>query len=299
MPSSTMIRRTAATLAVVASAALLTPGVAMAEPVAPDAVTVTAPAQTPGNGALAAAITELTKSAADPAALAAAKALLSGTPQIESTPAADTAATPAADATDFAASLAAADAMLKKLGIQSFINPTVAFNCVAPTEDNPFGVVAAVGGAAPGPYIVPGLTVPTALKPFLPAGFSPELVGDGETLYGFFPAGITADGGGTGMQVAWFNIDTFKGGFVDMAPVGTTITDQLIEQVKKVRNLNAAEEATVRSVIGPLAKAFSLPGARLAPVETGSGTVLSAVFGTVQNGERSCFFLPMIGITQV
>ncbi|WP_028462738.1 hypothetical protein [Nocardia sp. 348MFTsu5.1] len=299
MPSSMMIRRSAAVLAVGLSAALLTPAMALAAPVAPDAVTVTAPAQTPGNDALKAAIAALTKSAVDPAALAAAKALLSGTPQIESTPAAEITATPAADATDFAASLAAADAALEKLGIQSFINPSVAFNCVAPTEDNPFGLVPAVGGAAPGPYVIPGLKVPEFLKPFLPAGFSPELVGDGETLFGFVPAGITADGGGTGMQVAWFNIDTFKGGFVDMAPVGTTITDQLIKQVKKIRNLSPTEEATARAVISPLAKAFDLPGARLAPVATGNGTVLSAVFGTVQNGDRSCFFLPMIGITQV
>ena len=42
-----------------------------------------------------------------------------------------------------------------------------------------------------------------------------------------------------------------------------------------------------------------LGGARVAPVDTGSGTVLAAVFGTVTNGETSCFFLPTVGIVDV
>ena len=293
MPSSTLIRRSAAALAVVASAALLSPAVAVAEPVAPDSASLTAPKQIPGDDALKAAIAELAKTAGDPAALAAAKALLGGTTQIESTPA----ATPAADAADLPGSLAAADEALRKLGIQSFINPTVAFNCVEATADNPFGLVPAVGGAAPGPYVVPGVPVPALVKTLFP-GFTPELVGDGETLFGFFPAGITADGKSTGMQVAWFNVNTLKGGFKDMTPVGTTVVDKILEQIPGTSPLATTARAELTKILTPLVDAFSLPGSRLAPVETGNGTVLSAVFGTVQNGERSCFFLPMIGITQ-
>ena len=298
MPSSSMFRRSAATLAVVAFAALLSPAMAGAEPVAPEATTLTAANQIPGDDALKAAIAELGKSAGDPAALAAAKALLGGTSQIEPTAAAEVTATPAASATDLVGSLAAADAALRKLGIQSFINPTVAFNCVESTADNPFGLVPAVGGAAPGPYVVPGVEVPGIVKTLFP-GVSPELVGDGETLFGFFPSGITADGKDTGMQVAWFNVNTLKGGFKDMAPVGTTVVDKIVEQIPGTSPLATTARAEITKILTPLVDAFTLPGSRLAPVETGNGTVLSAVFGTVQNGDRSCFFLPMIGITQV
>ena len=57
-------------------------------------------------------------------------------------------------------------------------------------------------------------------------------------------------------------------------------------------------EAAIAERISAVVNNVSVKGARLAPVETGNGTVLSAVFGTVQNGNRSCFFFPMIGITQ-
>ena len=45
--------------------------------------------------------------------------------------------------------------------------------------------------------------------------------------------------------------------------------------------------------------ALPLGGARAVPVETGKGSVLAAVFGTVQNGANSCFFFPTVGITNV
>ena len=101
------------------------------------------------------------------------------------------------------------------------------------------------------------------------------------------------------MQVAWFNVNTFKGGFEDMAPVGTTVVDKIDRAGEEGQEPQPPpKKPRSRRSSAPLAKALSLPGSRLAPVETGNGTVLSAVFGTVQNGERSCFFLPMIGITQ-
>ena len=287
MPSSPKLRRGVAALAIAASGALLMPALATAEPAAPVGTTLTAPEHTPGDAELTSAIGTLQKKSGDPIALAAAKALLGGTGQVP-TEVAGTAATPVADSSDLFGLLAEANESLRKLGIQSFINPSAAFNCTAPTESNPLGLVPAVGGAIPGPYFLPGLK--------LPAGLDANLIKDGETLFGFVPAGITADGAATGMQVAWFNVNTLKGGFADMAPVGTTIVDLLMKNVPA--SFPAAIRTAIAERISAVVNNVSVKGARLAPVETGNGTVLSAVFGTVQNGNRSCFFFPMIGITQ-
>lgn len=301
MPNSPLIRRSVAALAITTCAALMSPaaiaGAAPADPapVAPADLSLTAPEKVPGNDVLASAIRALQKSAKDPGSLSAARALLEGSGQLPTTeasaPAAapdapiPAAATPAADAGDIVSLLAQANKTLEALGIQSFINPSVAFNCTAPTDWNPFGLLPAVGGAVPGPFFVPGLE--------LPPGVDANLVEDGETLFGFVPAGITKDGAGTGMQVAWFNVDTLKGGFVNMAPVGKTLVDIWLAKVPagKIKDI-------AKSLLTPIANGLSVPGSRLAPVKTGNGTVLSAVFGTVENGNRSCFFLPMIGITQ-
>jgi hypothetical protein len=286
MPNSPLLRRGVVALAIAASGALLAPALATAEPAAPADSTLAAPQNTPSDAELAAAIASLEKKPSDPAALAAASALLSGTGQLPTTPGttAAPAATPAADTSDLFSALAEANESLRKLGIQSFINPSAAFNCTDPTESNPFGLVPAVGGAVPGPYFLPGLT--------LPGDLDSDLVKDGETLFGFFPAGITSDGSATGMQVAWFNVNTLKGGFVDMAPVGTTIVDILL------KNVPADIQKFIKQPLTDLANSVSVKGGRLAPVETGNGTVLSAVFGTVQNGSHNCFFFPMIGITE-
>ena len=58
---------------------------------------------------------------------------------------------------------------------------------------------------------------------------------------------------------------------------------------------SAAKNALLRSTLG----AIGSNGVRAVPVETDKGTVLSAMFGTIQNGERTCFFLPTVGITDV
>lgn len=289
MSNSPLIRRGIIALAITASASLMLPATAGAEPVPPADLTLTAPTSVPSDQVLAKAIAELQKTKKDPGSLSAAKAILGGVPQLAATPAAEpvpaAAATPAASPTDVVTLLAGANETLRKLGIQSFINPSVAFNCTDPTEANPFGLLPAVGGAVPGPYFLPGIT--------LPAGIDANLVKSGETLFGFVPAGITKDGNGTGMQVAWFNINTFQGGFVDMAPVGQTLVDIWLAKVP-----NGPLKDVAQKLLTPIANSLSVPGSRLAPVKTGNGTVLSAVFGTVENGSRSCFFLPMIGITQ-
>lgn len=285
MPNSPLIRRGLVALAITAGASLMVPAIAGAEPVPPADLTLTAPTTIPGDQVLTAAIAELQKAHKDPGALSAAKAILGGVARSAITPAAETTSTPAASPADVAGLLAEANEILRKLGIESFINPSVAFNCTDPTDANPLGLLPAVGGAVPGPYFLPGVD--------LPRGIDANLVKSGETLFGFVPAGITKDGTGTGMQVAWFNVDTFQGGFVDMAPVGTTLVDIWLAKVPSGSLKDAA-----RTLLVPIADRLSVPGSRLAPVKTGNGTVLSAVFGTVENGSRSCFFLPMIGITQ-
>ena len=135
------------------------------------------------------------------------------------------------------------------------------------------GLVTAGAGAVAGPW--PMKTDPlTQLKPLLdmiPGVKLPEklnLVEKGETAYAFVPASPTAGSGGT-MQVAWFNTSTLQGGFADLDP----ITDR-----------------TALTAL-PL-----LSGVRLAPVKTGSGTILSAVFGNASNGTQNCWFLPAVGI---
>ncbi|MGW0452913.1 hypothetical protein [Gordonia sputi] len=169
------------------------------------------------------------------------------------------------------------ESALKTLGIQPF-SPAIAPFCAAPTDDNPLGIVTGAAGAAPGPWpakeepmkvveplapllkLIPGITLPEKLN----------LVGKGETAFAFVPAAVgtgTADDGQ--MQVAWFNTSTLQGGFEKLAPV----TDPRAK------------------ILLPL-----LSGVRLAPVKTGSGTILAAIYGTSNNAGRSCFFLPAIGV---
>ncbi|WP_279097512.1 hypothetical protein [Gordonia bronchialis] len=163
-------------------------------------------------------------------------------------------------------------ALLKALGIQT-LTPSVAPFCATPTADNPLGLVTGGAGAVAGPWpmkqdplqqlapiltLIPGVKLPEKLN----------LVDKGETAYAFVPATTTSGTGGK-MQVAWFNTTTLQGGFADLAPV----TDK--------RTLTVL----------PL-----LSGVRLAPVKTGSGTILSAVFGTAQVGSATCVFLPAVGV---
>jgi len=198
-------------------------------------------------------------------------------------------ATPsAASGTDVLALLSEANAALRKLGIQPFLNPSVAFNCVAPTASNPLGIAPAAGGAIAGPWAAPGVTLPKI--PFV--NIDPNVVKDGQTLYGFVPAGITSDPTATGMQVAWFNANTGKYGVAGMGKAGQTLMDQWLSNVPA-----GPIKTGAAMVLGNLVNALAPAGSRLAPVDTGKGTVLSAVFGTVNNGGRSCFFLPMVGVT--
>lgn len=167
-------------------------------------------------------------------------------------------------------------AVLRAAGIQTF-TPSIAPFCAAPTADNPLGLVTAGAGAVAGPWpmtsepttpinqilqMIPGVKVP----PLAPI----NLVRDGQTGYAFVPASPVTDGK---IQVAWFNTSTLQGGFADLQ----SLTD----------NPQAALLTKMLPALGAI---------RLAPVDTGKGTILSAVYGTARNGSQSCFFLPAVGI---
>ncbi|GAC66451.1 hypothetical protein [Gordonia soli] len=261
-PTSRLRRRLRASVVGVvigAAAAFGLPATASAEPVAP--TTITWPA-IPFDSELAAAVRMLKAAGVDKMALSAAQAIIGSAGQLSSQQvAAKVPGVPVAQSDPLA--------ILKLLGIQP-LTPSVAPFCQAPTPDNPLGLVTAGAGAVRGPwplakepalpFPIPGVTLPKL-----------NLVDNGETAYAFVPA--TTAGSGTtdpgSVRVAWFNTTTLQGGFADLAPVAK----------------------------GPVTAALPLlSNIRLAPVKTGNGTVLSAVFGSVNNGNRSCFFLPAVGI---
>jgi hypothetical protein len=194
-------------------------------------------------------------------------------------------ATDVAGPADLASLIGTANQALEGLGLTPFFYPTGALNCSA-VPGTPLGIVPAVAGAAPGPYAIPGLpTVP---------GVDTNLVGKGETLFAFVPAGVVNDAADkTGMQVAWFNVNTFQGGFAEMGGLGETLMGTLLSRVPD------QFKAIGESILAPVVNAIPSAGVRLAPVETGSGTVLAAVFGQVTHDGQTCAFLPTIGLTQV
>ncbi|MGW0025777.1 hypothetical protein [Rhodococcus sp. NPDC003383] len=262
------MRLTSAAAAVTAAAALALPTVASADPVAPAAEP--APVVTP----LPAVLDALHSTAgADPTAVAAAEAIAGARGGV----------TDVADANPVSAYQDAIE-FLRKLGIEPFLYPTGAPFC---NEDSglPLGIAPAVAGAVPGAW-------PDLKLPGLPAL---NAVDPGQTLFAFVPAGIERDGEDTtGMQVAWFNVSTFKGGFVPMGTISEAAAAAVPDEIPEILRPMVSE------AIGQFfSSAVPLGGARVAPVDTGSGTVLAAVFGTVTNGETSCFFLPTVGIVDV
>ncbi|NEW41703.1 hypothetical protein GV793_22685 [Nocardia cyriacigeorgica] len=172
---------------------------------------------------------------------------------------------------------------LRALGVEPFLYPTAAAFC---HDTNALGLVPAVAGAVPGPWPTMPFTVP---------GVDLSAVKAGQTMFAFVPYGITEDGTNTtGMQVAWLNISNGRGGSAVMGPMAEVVTGMIPPQIP------VELRPTVERIISDFFLA-ALPagGVRAVPVDTGSGTVLAAVFGTVQNGDRSCFFLPTVGITEV
>lgn len=180
--------------------------------------------------------------------------------------------------------ISALDSAVRALGLQPFFWPTVALGCSA-VDGVPLSAVPAMAASAPGPYAVP--------IPGLPDVLNPDLVGPGEAIYAFVPAGVVNDPDTTGMQVAWFNLSTLQGGFVEMSGFTRTLSDAILAQFpEQVRGQLAGP---VAAVVATLPSA----GVRLAPVQTGSGTILAAVFGQIHHGDKTCLFLPSVGVTQV
>jgi len=173
---------------------------------------------------------------------------------------------------------------LRRLGVEPFLYPAIAPFC---SEDGalPLGTVPAAAGALPGPW--PNID-------FAPLAVDLNVVDPAQTLFAFVPLGLEGDADTSGIQLAWFNINTLQGGFVPMG----TMTEAAAQAVPS--NVPEEMRPLVEAAISRfITDAVPFGGVRVAPVETGSGTVLSAIFGTVQNGDASCFFLPTIGIVDV
>ncbi|MBU3064047.1 hypothetical protein KO481_21260 [Nocardia sp. NEAU-G5] len=172
---------------------------------------------------------------------------------------------------------------LQRFGIEPFLYPSAAAFC---RQGTTMGLVPAIAGAVPGPWPKTTVQVP---------GVDLSAVKSGQTMFAFVPYGVGPDGADTsGMQVLWFNAATGRGGLAPMGTLTQVATAMVPAQVpEEMRPL--AREAIQNFLVASL----PLGGVRAVPVDTGSGTVLAAVFGTVRNGNRDCFFLPTVGVTEV
>lgn len=173
-------------------------------------------------------------------------------------------------------------AALRALGIDPFLYPTAAAFC---SGTSTLGVVPALAGAIPGPWPKTGITIP---------GLDLASVKSGQTLFTFVPFGVKNPDNLGGMRVAWFNAANFKSGIVGMGPFADLIPSMIPASVPP--NLRLLAEQTLTTMFD---RSLPLGGVRAVPVDTGRGLVLAAMFGTVENGGRSCFFLPTVGISLV
>jgi hypothetical protein len=182
----------------------------------------------------------------------------------------------------FGAYQSAIDA-LRAFGMDPFLYPTAAAFCSNATT---LGLVPAVAGAVLGPWPKTNVPIP---------GLDLSAVKAGQTLFTFVPYGVAPDTSSvSGMRVAWLNLSNGRSGSTAMGPLSDVFRAMVPpEMPPEIRPL--AE----RAVQEFFAAALPVGGVRAIPVDTGSGTVLAAVFGTVDNGGRSCFFLPTVGIVSV
>ena len=172
---------------------------------------------------------------------------------------------------------------LKKFGMEPFLYPTAAAFC---NNASTFGLVPAVAGAVPGPWPKTTVAIP---------GLDMTAVDAGQTMFTFVPLGVVSDTPtDTGLRVMWINVSNGRTGSASMGPIGNIVAAMIPPEVPaEVRPL--AEKAVQDFFLS----ALPVGGVRAVPVDTGKGTVLAAVFGTVQNGKQSCFFLPTVGMTTV
>ncbi|WP_433578973.1 hypothetical protein [Nocardia brasiliensis] len=172
---------------------------------------------------------------------------------------------------------------LRAFGMQPFLYPTAAAFC---SEGTTLGLAPAVAGAVPGPWPKTAITLP---------GIDMSAVKAGQTMFTFMPYGLGRDSLDTsGMRVAWMNVTTGRGGMASMGSLSDVFRAMVPPEVPP-----ALRPLAERAVQDFFAAALPVGGIRAVPVDTGSGTVLAAVFGTVENGTNTCLFLPTVGITEV
>ncbi|GAC80918.1 hypothetical protein SAMN04488550_3012 [Gordonia malaquae] len=190
------------------------------------------------------------------------------------------------DAASVIDGIEAANALLKKMGITPF-TPTIG----ACTD---FTFPLALGGAMPGPNT-------PLLGDLEILGLDLNTVKKGEVLYGFVPVGVFNDSGDkAGMQVAWFNVNTFKGGLgAPMDGLADTLVNATVKRVKELSPVPVVDSivtAAVKTTLKPVLDLLPSNGVRGGLVDTGSGTVLSAIYGSVKKGDATCYFFPSLGI---
>ncbi|UGT54526.1 hypothetical protein [Nocardia asteroides] len=218
------------------------------------------------------------------AACAAALLLAAPTAAAEPGVTRDAPATHTAGPADLLGAYQSVVATLESLGVQPFLYPTVAANCAG----DGLGLVPAVAGAVPGPWPANTVQIP---------GLDLTAVKSGQTMFTFLPYGLAPDTAATetsGMQVAWLNISTGRGGMASMGSIADIVRALVPPEVPV--ELRPLAETAIRDF---LFTAIPVGGVRAVPVDTGHGTVLAAVFGTTDNAGRSCFFFPTVGITEV
>ncbi|MFJ4657830.1 hypothetical protein ACIP5Y_41745 [Nocardia sp. NPDC088792] len=172
---------------------------------------------------------------------------------------------------------------LQRLGVEPFLYPTAAPFCLGGTS---FGLAPAVAGTVPGPWPRYAVSIP---------GLDLSAVKAGQVLFAFVPYGLNPDGADTsGMQVAWVNLRNGRSGFTPMGSLSQVLSNMIPPGVPPAIR-PVVETAVNEFFAGALPKG----GVRAVPVDTGSGTVLAAMFGVVRNGANNCFFFPTVGITPV
>ncbi|EGD57062.1 hypothetical protein [Gordonia neofelifaecis] len=199
------------------------------------------------------------------------------------------------DAASVIDSIEAANATLKKLGITPF-TPTKGL-CTDLT------LPSAVGGA------MPGSTTPLLGDLNKKYGIKDKdinVIKKGEVLYGFVPVSKfpeTKDK--SGMRVAWFNVNTLQGGFGEpMAGLADSILDGVSASLTAA-GVSGVVKSIAMSALKATVGQIPLNGARGAIVKTGSGTVFSAIYGTMQKpGDKAdspvtCYYFPSLGIATV
>nr|WP_232542157.1 hypothetical protein [Nocardia bovistercoris] len=172
---------------------------------------------------------------------------------------------------------------LKQFGMDPFAYPTAAAFC---DDASTMGIVPAVAGAVPGPWPKTTVNIP---------GVDLTAVRSGQTMFTFVPYGVAPDNSAnSGMQVAWINVSNGRTGAANMGPIGDVLAAMIPPQVPA-----EARPAAAKAIQDFFLAALPVGGIRAVPVDTGKGTVLAAVFGSVRNGNKTCYFLPTVGMTTV